>query len=153
MAFVRLSLARCTVVGEVLVHAVDLVTDSILTSPLTVARRQVGCVRYSYLAPGSRTPRRHHCQPDSAVAAAEDDLSRALAVERVRPSFTSLRYGNPGYCQLADPVPDEIWRGADDEAELGAFHDLYQPQRAANLRARLDEFTPAGSEAGIFFIS
>nr|WP_197510472.1 hypothetical protein [Tessaracoccus coleopterorum] len=144
MAFVRLSLARCTVVGEVLVHAVDLVTDSILTSPLTVARRQVGCVRYSYLAPGSRTPRRHHCQPDSAVADAEDDLSRALAVERVRPSFTSLRYGHPGYCQLADPVPEEIWRGADDEAELGAFHDLYQPQRAANLRARLDEFTPPG---------
>ena len=40
-------------------------------------------------------------------------------------------------------------RGADDEAEMGAFHDLYQPQRIANLRARLDEYTPAGIDAGI----
>ena len=28
----------------------------------------------------------------------------------------------------------QIRAGADDEAEMGAFHDLYQPQRAANLR-------------------
>ena len=178
IAFVRASLARCTVVGEVLVHAVELVENSILTSPLQVARRQVGCVRFSYLAPGSRTPRRYHCQPDAAAAAARDDVRRAaeaaaadgapvaatelarraaleasLAEERVRPAFVSLRYGRPAYGQLADPVAEEVWRGADDGAELGAFHDLYQPQRAANLRARLDEYTPAGFETGIFFVN
>lgn len=178
MAFAQLTLARCTVVGDVMVHAVDLVENSILTSPLRVARRQVGCVRYSYLTPDSRTPRRYHCEPETAVAVAGAEVRRAaeasaaagvpipaaeiaarvaragaLAQERVRPSFTSLRYGRPGYGQLAEPVPDELWRGADDEAELGAFHDLYQPQRAANLRARLDEYTPAGSETGIYFIT
>ena len=42
---------------------------------------------------------------------------------------------------------------ADDEAEMGAFHNLYQPQRAANLRARLSEFTPAGTDAGLIFVS
>ncbi|MGM9474520.1 hypothetical protein ACS5PJ_21325 [Pseudarthrobacter sp. YS3] len=152
-AFVHLSVARCTVVGEVLVHAVDLVENSIFTSRLRVARRQVGCVRYTYLPPGSRTPRRYHCQPDTAIASAGNDAQAAQAAERLRPEFTSLRYGHPGYGQLADPVADEIWRGADDEAELGAFHDLYQPQRAANLRARLDEYTPAGSETGIYFIT
>jgi hypothetical protein len=36
---------------------------------------------------------------------------------------------------------------------MGVFHDLYQPQRAANLRARLDQFTPAGLEAGIIYES
>jgi hypothetical protein len=34
---------------------------------------------------------------------------------------------------------------------MGVFHDLFQPQRAANLRVRLDEFTPAGMDAGIIF--
>jgi hypothetical protein len=34
---------------------------------------------------------------------------------------------------------------------MGAFHDLFGPQRAANLRARLAEYTPAGMEAGIFY--
>jgi hypothetical protein len=34
---------------------------------------------------------------------------------------------------------------------MGVFHDLYQPQRAANLRARLDDYTPAGMDAGIIY--
>jgi hypothetical protein len=34
---------------------------------------------------------------------------------------------------------------------MGAFHDLFQPQREANLRVRLQEFTPAGMEADIVF--
>jgi hypothetical protein len=52
---------------------------------------------------------------------------------------------------LTDSCPEEITRGADDESEMGVFHDLFQPQRAANLRARLDEFTPAGTDARIIF--
>ena len=61
------------------------------------------------------------------------------------------RYGTPTYCQLADSCADEIKRGTDDESEMGVFHDLFQPQRAANLRARLDEYTPAGMDAGIIY--
>jgi hypothetical protein len=68
---------------------------------------------------------------------------------RVEPDFNSTRYGTPTYCQLADACAGEITRGADDESELGAFHDLYQPQRDANLRTRLDEYSPAGMNAGI----
>ena len=71
----------------------------------------------------------------------------------MQPQFSTRRYGTPGYGQLATTCADEIKRGADDESELGAFHDLYQPQREANLRARLDEYTPAGSNAGIIFVS
>jgi len=70
---------------------------------------------------------------------------------QVEPQFTSIRYGHPGYAQLARSGPEEIARGAHDESEMGAFHDLFQPQRTANLEARLDEYVPAGAEAGIVF--
>jgi hypothetical protein len=36
---------------------------------------------------------------------------------------------------------------------MGVFHDLFNPQREANLRARLDEYTPAGMRAGIIFVN
>ena len=65
------------------------------------------------------------------------------------PSLNRTRYGTPDYGQLAAACAAEIATGADDESELGAFHDLYQPQRAANLRARLDDSIPAGMDAGI----
>jgi len=97
-------------------------------------------MRFCYVTPGSRTPRRYRCQPD---AAARD----------VRPVFTSTDYGRPGYAQLAEHCAVEITEGADDESEMGAFHDLFQPQRTANLRARLDEFVPAGMHGGIIFAS
>ena len=117
---------------------------------------------------GCRTPRRYHCQPDLVAQAVEEKLRAEAAVKkappptppkldaakarerlRVKPQFNSVRYGRPTYCQLADTCADEIKRGADDESEMGAFHDLFQPQREANLLARLDEFTPAGMEVGI----
>ena len=69
------------------------------------------------------------------------------------PQFNSERYGRQDYAQLADHCAEEIKRGADDESEMGAFHDLYIPQREANLRARLDEYTPAGMEPGIITVT
>jgi hypothetical protein len=60
-------------------------------------------------------------------------------------------YGTPAYCQLSESTAGEIRRGADDESEMGVFHDLFGPQREAILRARFDEYTPAGMEAAIFF--
>jgi hypothetical protein len=139
-AFATLRLERTTVIGALKTHAVSLVEDSIVTGALRVVRRQAGCLRFSYLAPGSRTPRRFHCQPDPAAV-------------QTAPLFTSLRYGAAAYCQLALDCPAEIARGASDESEMGAFHDLFQPQRDASLRTRLDEYTPAGMDAGIIYAS
>ena len=92
-----------------------------------------------------RPARRYGCQPEQAEQAAVpaefggDAVALALqrARERVQPCFTSMRYGSPAYCQLAETCPPEIASGADDESEMGVFHDLFQPQRTANLRARL----------------
>ena len=71
----------------------------------------------------------------------------------MRPQFTSLNYGDPGYCQLSQRCAIEIRQGAEDEAEMGVFHNLYQPQRETNLRVRLDEYLRFGLEAGIFYAS
>ncbi|MFB6853864.1 hypothetical protein ACWCOW_00855 [Streptomyces sp. NPDC001939] len=130
---------RTTVIGEVHTHAVEIAENSVFTGKLQVARRGTGCLRYSYVPTGSRTPRRHRCQPDLTPG--------------VRPLFAAVRYGTPWYGQLADGCPEELRRGADDGAETGAFHDLYRPQREDGLRARLAEYTPAGTDAGIFFVT
>ncbi|MFH8493102.1 hypothetical protein [Streptomyces coeruleorubidus] len=129
-----LHLHRTTVIGEIHTHAVKIAENSVFTGRLHVARRGIGCLRHSYVPTGSRTPRRHRC-PDT------------------KPLFGSLRYGTPWYGLLADRCPEEIRRGADDGAEMGAFHDLYRPQREDGLRARLAEYTPAGTDAGIFFVT
>ncbi len=161
LAHAVLTIQRSTVFGKIFVHAIDLAENSIFMSRVRVGRSQRGCMRFCYVAPGSRTPRRYHCQPDmveQAVAAEiaegpERDRNQERERLRVRPQFNSTRYGTPTYCQLALTCAPEIRRGADDESEMGAFHDLYQPQREANLRARLDEFTPAGMDAGLIFVS
>lgn len=163
LAFATLSILRSTVIGAVNTHAILLAESSIFTSHVLVGRRQLGCMRFCYVPSGSRTPRRYHCEPDQARAAIDEadppivedqrPAAKDRAEDRVRPRFNSLRYGVPAYCQLADDCAEEIKRGADDESEMGVFHDLFQPQREANLRARLDEYTPMGMEASVLFAS
>lgn len=159
VAHATMTIRRSTVFGIVGVHAMELAEDSIFMDCVHVARRQIGCMRFSYVPAGCRTPRRYRCQPDLVITAAKDEITdlakRASAIAneklRVTPQFTSRRYGLPGYAQLGLDCAVEIRRGAESTSEMGAFHNLYQPQREANLAARLDEFTPAGMEAGIIF--
>ena len=135
-------IVRTTVLGEIHTHAIELAEDAILRDVVRCARRQIGCVRFCYVAPGSRTPRRYRCQPD---------LVGAADAARVAPRFESVRYGTPAYARLSLGCADEIRRGAHDESEMGAYHGLFEPQRTDNVRAALSEFVPAGMEAGLFF--
>ncbi|HEX3577709.1 MAG TPA: hypothetical protein VHY33_04020 [Thermoanaerobaculia bacterium] len=144
VAHALLTIARCTVIGEVNVHAIELAENCIFHGDVHVARSQVGCMRFCYVPDCSRTPRRYECQPDAAIAAVKSDRAKRNAERRVRPRFESLRYGAPTYCRLHSTTAPEIARGADDESAMGVFHDRFEPQREANLRTRLDEFTPAG---------
>jgi hypothetical protein len=147
-----LEVQNSTIIGKVHTALITLASNTVFlaslqefdfwVAPIRAQRLQQGCVRFSYLPAGSQVPRPYHCQPQHADEAA-----------RVRPVFTSLRYGDAGYCQLSSHCGLEIRQGADDEAEMGAFHDLFQPQREANLRARLDEYLRFGMEAGIFYAS
>ena len=142
---------RCTVFGRVHTHVIELAENSIFTGLVRVARRQTGCMRFCYVPLGSRTPRRHRCQPDLAIEGLTADEDKRLAALGVRPQFMSTRYGTHDYARLSDDGPEAIRTGADDQSEMGVFHDLYQPQRAALLRQRLDEFTPAGMDAGLLW--
>jgi hypothetical protein len=162
-AHVVATLRRVTVFGQFQAHAIQLAENSILAGRVRVARRQIGCVRFCWVEPGSRTPRRYGCQPNLVGDRAAAELAGALESKikaakdretaRVRPRFNSVRYGKPKYCQLADDCAAEITRGAEDESEMGAFHDLFQPQREANLLTRLEEFAPAGMEAGLIHVT
>jgi len=164
-AYAALTIKRSTVFGQIQTHAIQLAENSIFTGSILACRRQQGCMRFCYVPPGSRTPRRYECQPDLVEAAVNNlfnsgDLTATerdtlIASERLRvePEFNSTRYGTAQYCQLADACACEIKRGADDESEMGAFHDLYQPQRRSNLRTRLDDYTAAGMNAEIIYAS
>jgi hypothetical protein len=174
----QLSIENSTLIGTVHTVSMELASNTIFlaqaahrAAPVDVVRRQDGCVRFSYVPDGSRTPRLYNCQP-----------TRGNTSELVEPHFTSLRYGDPGYCQLLQRSPVKarqegdsgadfrqgidynvefqqakneaaIRQGADDEAEMGAYHDLFQPQRETNLRMRLGEYLRFTMEPGIIYVT
>ncbi len=134
------------------------------SSPLVAQRKQQGCVRFSYVPLNARLPRRFRCQPEYAINLAIREAQQKaslnstqkkqisdLIINRVKPAFSDTRYGQPAYRQLALSCAKEIARGADDESEMGVFHDLFQPQRETNLKLRLKEYLRFGLEAGIFY--
>jgi hypothetical protein len=161
------TLERATILGAVHVKELTLASEVIFTDVVTADRRQAGCVRFSAVPAGSRTPRRFRCQPDLAALSAVDAARRldpsldAAAQERIErdvqlrltPSFTSVRYGQPAYGQLGPACAEEIRTGAEDENEMGAFNFLQQGHRLKNLRSSLDEYLRFGLEAGVFFVT
>jgi hypothetical protein len=165
VAHACLTILRSTVFGQIHAHAIQLGENTIFDGRVTVARRQKGCLRFCYVIPESRTPRRYRCQPDLAEKPVnarfdQNEISEAVrdrAIDserrRVTPRFNSTRYGAPTYCQLANICAVEIIRGADDESEMGVFHDLFQPQRDSNIAARIEEYIPAGADAGVIHAS
>lgn len=151
IAHAHLKVIDSTILGRLKVHSLE-ADNSIFYDIVKVARRLIGCIRFCYVTPGSRTPKRFHCQPD-IVSEGLSSQEKDMASARVRPIFNSIRYGMPTYCQLSKCCAEEIKRGADDQSEMGAFHDLYQPQRENNLRERLKEYTPVGTDVNIIFVN
>ena len=163
-----LHLERCTLRGAVNARQIDMATEVIFDGVATIERRQTGCVRFSYVTPGSETPRRYRCQPGlaeraeiarleetagAALTETERDAVRARVRQRVRPEYTSEDYGDPAYLQLALLGPREIFTGAEDGSEMGVWCHLKQPQREDNLRRRLEEYLPFGLDAGIVYVT
>lgn len=158
-------LERTTIRGRVRVKQIDLATEVIFDGLATAERIQVGCVRFSYVPAGSRTPRRYRCQPDlaerRAIAAeeaksgplttAQRDAISVIVRQRVKPEYTAEAYGAPAYLQLSLGGPAEIATGAEDGSEMGVYCHLKQPQREVNLRIRLGEYLPFGLDYGIIY--
>lgn len=145
-----LSIENSTIIGRVSTIALELASNTLFFASsdadgvpsIYVERPQEGGVRFSYLPEHSLTLRRYRCQPETGHPAGE-----------VEPQFTSLRYGDPGYCQLLQRTSLKIRQGADDGAEVGVFHDLLQPQREGNLRERLKEYLRFPVDSTIIYMS
>ena len=98
-----LTITNSTIIGKVRTRADAAGLQCHLPGPTGRGRRvevpgarrsaAAGCVRFSFVPTGSRTPRRHKCQPAAPADAA-----------RVRPQFTSLRYGDPGLRPAQRPL-------------------------------------------------
>lgn len=137
-------LENCTIIGKCRLRVLELASNSIFLGqgkePLIVQQRQTGCVRFCWIPPRARVPRRYHCLPGDHGPA-------------VRPVFTSLSWSDPAYGQLHWLCPDAIRQGADDESEMGAFHDGHAARREAYCRGRLEEYLRFGLEVGLFPIN
>lgn len=127
-------LSHVTLLGYAQVQALE-ANGVLFTAPLRVQRLQTGSVRYSLVPPGSVVPRQYRCLTDPV------------------PAFTSTRFGDPGYGQLSLTCPEAIRTGAEDGAELGFTHELKQPQRERNLKARLRQYLPVGRDPGLIYVT
>jgi hypothetical protein len=162
------TIERSTILGRSFFRQLPLASESIFAGTVRVVRRQVGCVRFSFVPRGSLTPRRYRCQPDleiaTRIAAAEKasgvpltplqkNAIRIFVRAFLVPTFTARQYGAPGYAQLHLGSPAQISGGAANEAEMGVFCHLAQTLRTTNLRIRLDEYLPFGLEPGLIYVT
>ena len=86
-----------TVLGTTAVKTIE-ASNSIFTEKVTVFRRQIGCIRFSYVSATSQTPRRYRCQPDLALSQQLDTLPQAI---------TSLAIGTkPGSGKISNAPGD-----------------------------------------------
>ena len=130
-------IAGSTLMGSLECHVLE-VTSSICDGIVTVVDRQRGCARFSYLAPGSRAPRRFRCVPT------------ADGIPAVGPAYLSRDPASPFYPALAPSTPTAIRRGGEGGAEMGVHHHLRRPLRMDAARRLVEPYVPAGMQIGIF---
>ena len=131
-------------------------TNVIFTGPAAVTRRQSGCVRYSWVATGSTTPRRFRCQPDLGIAAAEEKKGSPLTPSEIAtaalgftPVFLDTSLDEPAVGMLHALTRDAIRLGGEHDTEMGAFSAAAEGLRVANLTSLFDDYVPFGLEAGV----
>jgi len=122
-----LHLERVTVLGPVWcdeLHASECLFDQ----KVIVTDQQVGCVRFCRVELNSVLPRQYRCLSE-------------------RPLFHSLRFGRPDFAQLAAATPPQLMTASEAGAEIGAFAEMLNQIRLANLQTKLNEYLPAGLTA------
>ncbi|TDW22088.1 hypothetical protein [Kribbella kalugense] len=141
-------LLEVTGLGPVTAQQLDS-SDCVLDGSVTVGRRQHGCLRFSYLAGGTTTPRRYRCQPDLALADVTDPAQAAIVRARLSPVFSSTALGDPAYARLDGRSDVALLTGSSAGAAMGVYAELAEPQREANLAAVLEEYLRIGLDAGV----
>lgn len=123
----KVELKRATVFGKVDVNRLW-ASEALITGLVDVTDTQEGCFRFSSAPEGSRLPRQY----ESHI------LNDAVHI------FTSRNFGQPGYGQLSKTAPPELYRGAENGSEIGAFSSLINPIKSDSLKAKIDECMPFG---------
>lgn len=131
------SLAGSTVRGGLVSRSLD-ASSCLLDGRAEVAHRQVGCVRFSFVGSGSRTPRRFRC-----VTGGGGDGPP-------RPVYVSTDPASPAYLVLAATCSPSIRTGGERESEMGVHHHLYRPLRLRAADRQLGPYLPVGTQLGIF---
>jgi hypothetical protein len=119
---------RSTVFGETDVHRLE-ASEALFTGLVNVTDTQNGCFRFSAAKAISRLPH---------------PFESFLFKEDTNHWFTSRRFGDPGYAQLSDTIPANIYSGAENGSEMGAFSTLLNPIKFDGLKAKIDEYMPFG---------
>lgn len=124
-----LEFAGLTCFGSVRVSAVGGI-GGIFAERFEVLDDQHGCIKWSAFGgdPLDRLPPNHFCvhAPDARIV------------------FTSMRFEDPGYGQLALETDRRVLGLGPDDDAMGAFGFLLEAHKWTNLRVRLDEFMPVG---------
>ena len=138
---VRAPGAFLTVLGSTLRGGITARTfsasNAVLDGRVEIAQRQTGCVRYTYIGPGSRVPRRFRCVPP-------EDSTAAPA-----PVYASHQFGSPAFLTFAETCPVQIREGGEDGAEMGAHLHLQRPGRRRAAGRMLTGYVPVGLEIGM----
>jgi hypothetical protein len=139
-AGLALTVTGSTVRGPIMVRTLA-ASSSILDGHAEAEHRQTGCVRYSYVQPGSTVPRKFRCVPDPAAPGPQQ---RAQA-----PAYAATDPGSPHYLALARYGPAGIAAGGEGGSEMGVHYHLYRPVRLAAVARLLDPYVPAGMQLGV----
>lgn len=123
-----LEISRSTLFGNI-EAARYLIEDSIVFGTVSAQDPQGSCLRYSAVAdvPGITLAHPYRCvtYPDALPA----NL------------FVSRRFGDAGFAQLSETVPDTIRRGAENTSEMGVFNRSLDAIKRDDLTFKLSEFT------------
>lgn len=144
------TLDNVTALGRTRVKSVT-ATNTIFSDRLSVARSQVGCLRYSYVPPaagGQYHPKRFRCQPDLALEV-ETSLPWYVVLKMLAPRFLDTALNEPTVALLHPAAHAGLRTGGEGGTEMGAFAAMGTPIRRANLVTFFDDFLPVGADGAI----
>lgn len=133
--FAHVALDGATVAGDIVARTLD-TRNSIVQGTATALDRSTGVVRYSYVGPDSRVPRRHAGVTGTGQPGAG-------------PVFVSTASGDPAYFLLAPTTPYSIVRGGERGGEMGVHHRLFRRKRLDAARRHVRDYVPAYLNIGI----
>ena len=125
----ELHLQRVTVIGDVQAQCLW-ATDSLIVGHGIIENTQCGCFRFSAAKDedGGRLPRPY----------------RPAWIDKPNILFTTTRFGDPAYMQLGENAPQTIVRGAENDAEIGAYNALINSIKLDSLQTKVEEYMPFG---------